>query len=370
MKTTLATLLTITALAASAADSQQLIPFQGRLTDQSGTPYTEGFYTVVFSLYDAPVGGTALWTERHASVGLVNGMVNVFLGSITDLSGQDFTKTRYLGITIDADGNANTPDPEMVPRQMIIPAFFAKNAEKLQGADWSAILANGSTDPRTGYISGTRIAENGITTDKLADDAVTTAKIKDANVTSGKIAGGSILPSHLSAAALNDLASAFLPPGVIMPFAGITTPSGWLPCDGRAVSSTQYPALFAAIGTTWGVEENITENGVTYFKLPDFRNRTLWGAGQKALGTYAEPGLPNITGRIASWNSELNGGVDGAIYVKEKTNGRYITVSTAPSEQDQIHFDASRCSAVYGNADTVQPPAAAVNFIIKVDPTF
>ena len=364
MKTTLATLLALVALAASAADSQRLIPFQGRLTNQAGTPYTEGLYTIVFSLYDAPVGGTALWTERHASVGLVNGMVNVFLGSISDLSGQDFTKTRYLGITIDADGNANTPDPEMVPRQMIIPAFFAKDSEKLMGADWSAILANGSTDPRTGYIAGARIAEKSVTTDKLADEAVTTAKIKDANVTSGQIAGGSILPSHLSAAALNDLASAFLPPGVIMPFAGTTTPSGWLPCDGRAVSSTQYPALFAAIGTIWGSETNITENGVTYFKLPNFQNRTLWGADQKALGTYVEPGLPNISGNLSALLHEANG------CFEMMTDYVLAGSGWSVNNRNATKFDASRSSSIYGNSNTVQPPAAAVNFIIKCDPQF
>ena len=366
---TLILAIVLTATASFAADSQRLIPFQGRLTNQAGEPYTEGRYTIIFNLYDAPVGGTALWTERHESVGLINGMVNVFLGSIVDLSGQDFTKTRYLGITIDADGNANTADPEMVPRQMIIPAFFAKDSEKLMGADWSAILANGSTDPRTGYIAGARIVEKGVTTDKLANSGVTTEKIKDANVTSSKIADGSVLPSHLSAAALNDLASAFLPPGVIMPYAGpaANVPSGWLPCDGRTVSSTTYPKLFAAIGTTWGYEENITENGVTYFKLPDFRNRTLWGADQKVLGSYVEAGLPNITGSIgfraqnANWYS-------GCVYARTDLSGG--TWDTTSMYAGTAFINASRCSPIYGNSDTVQPPAAAVNFIIKVDPTF
>lgn len=371
MKMKLVIILSIAALAVCAADSQRLIPFQGRLTDQSGTPYSEGRYTIIFNLYDAPVGGTALWTERHESVGLVNGMVNVFLGSITDLSGQDFSKMRYLGITIDADGNANTPDPEMVPRQMIIPAFYAKDSEKLMGADWSAILANGSTDPRTGYISGARLADKTIATDKLADSGVTSAKIKDANVTSSKIANGSIAPAHLSAAVLNDLASAFLPPGVIMPFAGsvANVPNGWLPCDGRSVSSTQYPALFANIGTTWGREENITANGVTYFKLPDFRNRTLWGANQKALGTYIAPGLPNITGNITK--VQMRGGDEtwsGALYRASYENSSYG--GSAGNHNITLGVDASRSSSIYGASDTVQPPAAVVNFIIKVDPTF
>lgn len=383
MKTRILTLVTLATLAACAADSQRLIPFQGRLTNQQGIPYTEGRYTIVFNLYDAPVGGTALWTERHESVGLINGMVNVFLGSITDLSGQDFSKMRYLGITIDADGNANTPDPEMVPRQMIIPAFYAKDSEKLQGADWSAILATGSTDPRTGYISGARLADKGIATDKLADSGVTTGKIKDGNVTSAKIASQSILPSHLSPAALNDLASAFLPPGVIMPYAGpvANIPNGWLPCDGRTVSSTQYPALFANIGTTWGVEENITENSVTYFKLPDFRNRTLWGANQNVLGTYIAPGLPQHRHYIFS-NEHMNSNWSDGASVNDLTfvavggiNGstRYeylMRRSPGNSEPSVGPSGVASHNSIYGASDTVQPPAAAVNFIIKCDPAF
>lgn len=364
MKTTLASLLAITTIIASAADSQRLIPFQGRLTNQAGEPYTEGLYTVVFNLYDAPVGGTALWTERHESVGLVNGMVNVFLGSIVDLSGQDFTKTRYLGITIDADGNANTADPEMVPRQMIIPAFFSKDSEKLLGADWSAILAAGSTDPRTGYIAGARIAEKTITTDKVADAGVTTAKIKDANVTSAKIAEGAINPSHLSAAMKNDLASAFLPPGVIMPYAGSyeNVPDGWLPCNGQTVSSEAYPQLFAAIGTTWGSVTNITASGVTYFKLPDFRDRTLWGANTKALGTYIEAGLPDHTHRYQQQVNDSGSGYAGSGGPSHTWNLRTASVAETAS------MDGT--STIYGKSDTVQPPAAAVNFIIKVDPQF
>src|SRR5262245_16541242 len=89
--------------------SVQLIPFQGRLTDQQGRAYTNGQYTIVFTLYGQAVGGTPLnnWVERHQKVGVINGMVNVFLGSITSLAGVEFSNTVYLGITIDADDNNN-----------------------------------------------------------------------------------------------------------------------------------------------------------------------------------------------------------------------------------------------------------------------
>lgn len=129
--------------------SSMLIPFQGRLTDQQGNLRTNGVYTLIFNLYDQAVGGSNLWTERHEKVGVVNGMVNVFLGSITPLDspapGVDFSSTRYLGITVDADQNSNTSDPEMVPRQMIIPAFWAKaanNALKLRDLDWAAVFGS------------------------------------------------------------------------------------------------------------------------------------------------------------------------------------------------------------------------------------
>lgn len=369
----LAGLLTAWAGLALAASAPQVIPFQGRLTDQAGTPFTEGTYNIVFSLYDAPVGGTALWTERHTGVGLVNGMVNVFLGSIVKLEGHDFTQVRYLGITIDADGNANTADPEMVPRQMIIPAFYAKDSESLRGADWSAILASGATDPRTGYINGTRIADKSIKAAKLADKGVTTAKIADRGVTGAKIATNSILPEHLANATLNDLASAFLPPGVIMPFAGPAdkVPSGWLPCDGRAVASTTYPKLFANIGTTWGHETNITENGVTYFKLPDLQNRTLWGADTHKVGEYVEAGLPNITGTISSGGVISTYNVTGVFDGTSNGGGSGATHNSVFNGQVQhTSFNASRSNPIYGASDTVQPPSGTVNFIIKVDPTY
>lgn len=48
--------------------------------------------------------------------------------------------------------------------------------------------------------------------------------------------------------------------------------TGFLPCDGRSLSISNYEVLYAVIGTTYG------GNGVTTFNLPDLRGRTLMGA--------------------------------------------------------------------------------------------
>lgn len=50
-------------------------------------------------------------------------------------------------------------------------------------------------------------------------------------------------------------------------------PSGWLECNGAAISRATYGTLFAAIGTNYGAGD-----GATTFNLPDLRGEFLRGA--------------------------------------------------------------------------------------------
>ena len=52
--------------------------------------------------------------------------------------------------------------------------------------------------------------------------------------------------------------------GIIYQYGGGSAPSGWLVCDGSAISRTTYKNLFNAIGTTYG-----TGDGSTTFNLPN-----------------------------------------------------------------------------------------------------
>lgn len=63
-------------------------------------------------------------------------------------------------------------------------------------------------------------------------------------------------------------AAAVIPTGAVVDFAGTVAPSGFLLCDGSAVSRSTYADLFSAIGTTHGVGD-----GATTFNLPDCRGR-------------------------------------------------------------------------------------------------
>lgn len=62
-------------------------------------------------------------------------------------------------------------------------------------------------------------------------------------------------------------------PGDIKLAAYSTPPTGWLKCNGAAVSRTTYADLFAAIGTTFGAG-----NGTTTFNLPETRSEFPRGA--------------------------------------------------------------------------------------------
>jgi hypothetical protein len=73
------------------------------------------------------------------------------------------------------------------------------------------------------------------------------------------------------------------PAGVVCSFAGSSAPTGYLLCDGAAVSRETYADLFAVISTTYGVG-----NGSTTFNLPDLRTRIP--VGKNATGTFATLG--------------------------------------------------------------------------------
>ena len=63
-----------------------------------------------------------------------------------------------------------------------------------------------------------------------------------------------------------------VPTGSVHLMATTTAPSGYIECDGRAVSRTTEADLFAIIGTTWGEGD-----GNTTFNVPDLRGEFVRG---------------------------------------------------------------------------------------------
>ena len=96
----------------------------------------------------------------------------------------------------------------------------------------------------------------------------------------------------------------------------------------------------------------------TWEKVAD--GRVLQGVrGSQEAGSTLEAGLPNLKGSIAS-GGDVNGSrADGKLF-KEVSRGATIQ-STGSQAWYNCNFDASRLNPIYGNSDTVQPPAYLVN---------
>ena len=75
--------------------------------------------------------------------------------------------------------------------------------------------------------------------------------------------------------------------GFLSAWAAAVAPSGWLLCDGSAISRTTYSALFAVIGTTYGVGDNSTT-----FNIPNMKGKVVVGldATQTEFDALAETG--------------------------------------------------------------------------------
>lgn len=140
-------------LGVSASDSTptvapSVLPYQGSLTDSVGQPL-DGTFDMTFGLYDAPSGGTPLWSESHGGVNAVpvsNGLFSVNLGSISPIDVSVFdTGPLYLGIQVGSD-------PEMEPRQVI-------------GSVPYALISNTVADRA---ITSPKIASGAVTSDKLS----------------------------------------------------------------------------------------------------------------------------------------------------------------------------------------------------------
>ncbi len=118
----------------------QLINFQGILKDGSGNPVANGSYSVIFTIYDAPVGGNVQWAET-SSVTTSGGLFTILLGSTNPVPDSAFEDASgYLGIKVGAD-------PEMTPRQQLVSLSYAYRVSSVDGASGGTITSKVSIGP-------------------------------------------------------------------------------------------------------------------------------------------------------------------------------------------------------------------------------
>jgi len=119
--------------------------------------------------------------------------------------------------------------------------------------------------------------------------------------------------------------------GYVLPFATSSVPSGYLECNGSALSRTVYADLFAIIGTTYGAGD-----GSTTFNIPDLRGEFIRGFDNgrgidngRVVGSPQGDAIRNITGTVVSnyISSSPNNGVGALKSSIQQTFHRYNYLS-------------------------------------------
>jgi microcystin-dependent protein len=220
----------------------------------------------------------------------------------------------------------------------------------------------------TGTVSTTMIADSAVTSSKIADGTIVNADINSSaaidwtklaissTVSATEIGYVDGVTSAIQTQIDNVIASlsSAVPTGTLSMYAGSTAPTGYLICNGTAVSRTTYAALFGIVSTDYGAGD-----GSTTFNLPDLRGRAPIGAGTgtgltaRALGatvgnetvTLTPAQMPIHThGFFFSGSGPASGGIS-------TVSGQSFQGNSTSAGGDQPHPNMQ--------------PSLAVNFIIK-----
>jgi microcystin-dependent protein len=341
-------------------------------TDTDTKLNTLGIYPLFLTLWD--VGTQPNDTGNHIEIVEVTARV----------SPQNYTVVR---------GQQGTSDVQHEFGDNVALFWTKGNADNKQNQDGSTVYAvdTGSADAYAVALSPAIVAySNGLsvvfkaahantTTSTLAVNGLSTITIKKGGSSLSDLIANDIIVDQIVEVVYDGTyfqmvsppgsVFAAVPPGFVNMYAGPSAPLGWLFCNGSSLLQATYPALFAAIGTTFGSADG------SHFNVPDLRGRVPIGVGTGTGGGASGTGLPTggsaLTARaLAAWLGEethqlttgelaahthnlLGGGNSGAGYISQgvTTAGTNVNLVTASAGSNTAH-------------NTMQP-TMTLNFIIK-----
>lgn len=136
----------------------------------------------------------------------------------------------------------------------------------------------------------------GLPVERLGTGSVDNATL-EINANKARIKDGGVTPAKLSGTV------AVVPTGAILPFGGTSAPTGFLLCNGSAVSRTTFSVLFSTVSTAFG-----NGDGSTTFNLPDLRGRFLRGVDS---GANNDPDAGSRTGTSGGNAGDAVGSLQG-----------------------------------------------------------
>lgn len=177
--------------------------------------------------------------------------------------------------------------------------------------------------------------------------------------------------------------------GAIFLFAGNFAPRGYMLCQGQLLAISQYTALFAILGTTYG------GNGTSNFALPDLRGRAPIGQGSgpglSTIDLGESSGVENVTilsSNMPEHNHFVNVIANSNGTLAAPTNSSYLAAGAATETHPVPEFPgvtptmyatgtpnttlaAGAISVTGGNVPiSVQNPFLGINYIIAITGIF
>jgi microcystin-dependent protein len=188
------------------------------------------------------------------------------------------------------------------------------------------------------------------------------------NLNVGLVVTAPTLPTGTANTALATtafVASSITPIGSLIMWPTASAPSGYLLCNGSAVSRVTYAALFAVIGTTFGAGDNSTT-----FNLPNYTNRLPVGAG--GLYGLSTTGGTKDANVVSHTHTLSGGGVSGTFVTGVSTTtssfqtfGSTAVTSVSTTTGSPSYSNPTVQSSGSSGTDQNMPPYLAINFIIK-----
>ena len=170
-----------------------------------------------------------------------------------------------------------------------------------------------------------------------------------------------------------------IPTATIVPWSSASVPSGFLECNGAAVSRTTYADLFAIVSTTYGAGD-----GSTTFNVPDLQDNVAIGkSGTKALASTGGANTVTSTGNVGGSTANatlttaqlashshgiapLNNGGSQSGEVTRPDNSENINSNPNTNNTGSGTGHSHNMSATFsGDATSVVQPYLTVIYIIK-----
>lgn len=200
-----------------------------------------------------------------------------------------------------------TPDTEFLA---LLEKLGPTLAEVAKAAVAEAVATTPTPTFRPGAVQGVNAAERTASVLVDGDTAPITAQVlTDLPSVNDRVMLCFAPPSAVFLSGL--ITTSGTPAGVISPYCGPIThhanaetgattgapPRGWLWCAGQSVNRADYPALFEAIGTTYG------SSSATTFNVPDLRGRLPIGLDNMGGSDANRIGLANTLGTTGGTNT-------------------------------------------------------------------